>query len=120
MSRTRAWANLTRPGSWLGHQAGEQPGVNGVQEHLLLHAGDVAEHVDVGLCADHRRLPQDGLRRGREPGDPALQDLADPGGYLGRGRQRAFGIEQPGGLLDEERVTAGPFGDDPRRLAVAG
>ena len=103
-----------------GHQAGEQPGLDRVQQHVLLGAGDVGEHVSVGLGADHRCLPQDGLGGGREPGDPALQDFAHSGGYLGGCRERAFGVEQPGGLLDEERVAAGPLGDAARRFPVDG
>jgi hypothetical protein len=65
-------------------------------------------------------LPQDGLGGGREPGDPALQYLSDSGGYLGGGRQRAFGVKQPGSFPDEERVAAGALGDDPRGSLVDG
>jgi len=56
--------------SWLDHQAGEKPGLDGVGEHVFLGSGNVAEHVGIGLRAQDRCLPENRLGAGRQPGDP--------------------------------------------------
>ena len=84
-----------------------QPGLDSVQQHVVLDPGDIGQQVGIGLGADHGGLPQDRLGGGREPGDPALQDFACPGRHLGGGRERTLRVKQAGGLLDQERVAAG-------------
>ncbi len=56
--------------SWLGHQAGEQPGLDGVQQHMLLGAGHVTEHVGRrrGRVGEYGRWPSDTGDRGGRPG----------------------------------------------------
>jgi len=54
--------------SWLGHQAGEQPGLDGAQQHMLLGAGHVRHQFQARRGEPFRRRRERHARRGSPAG----------------------------------------------------
>jgi hypothetical protein len=100
--------------------AGQDVGQDGLAEQVV-HVGDglagePGEQAGADLRPHHGgRRDQLGAGRG-QPGQAPLDHLADPERDPGRPGGVALGGQQPGHLLDEERVAAGPppdGGDQP-------
>ena len=95
-----------RPCAGLDHQPGGPRLVERREDVVGAAAGGAGEDLRVDLLAGCGGGGQDVLRRGREPPDPARDDVADAGGdRVGRSEQVPLLVQQADQLAQEERVA---------------